>query len=188
MAGVPSKKLEGVRKKGKDGLEGAFGSSGAARKIYDERTPHGAADCTAEGGQRSLPDSCRAHRFCEAFDDALADHAGRLGGDVAWRKTCASGGDDQVCCLCPLAQSGRDHVEFVGDDLTGDGGDSRPAEQRGDGGAGEVLSRARETAITDSDHESSGGGREFRGHLFSLRCLERLMAKQHRAGLTIVRR
>ena len=97
-------------------------------------------------------------------------------------------GDDQIGRLCSLAQRGYDHVEFVGDDLAGDGGDSRLAEQRGDGGAGEVLPRAREAAITDGDHHGSGCGGKFRGHLFSLRPLEQPRAKQHRPGLTIVRR
>lgn len=188
MAGVSPKKLKGVGEKWKDGLQRAISPSGATRKIHDERSPHGSADCTAEGGERSLPDACGPHRFGQTFDDALADHAGRLGGDISWGKSCAAGGDDQVCGLCPLAQGGGDHVELVRDDLAADGGDSRPAEQRGDGRAGEVLPRARETAITDSDYQGSGCGGEFRRHLFSLRPLAQMTAKQHRAGLTIVRR
>jgi hypothetical protein len=97
MAGVSPKKLKGVGEKRKDGLEGCFGTAGAAGKINDERRPHGAADGTAEGGQRSLPDSCRAHCFGQAFDDAFANHAGRLRSDVAWSESCASCRDDQAC-------------------------------------------------------------------------------------------
>lgn len=121
MAGVPPKKLKGVWKKRKDGLEGCFGSSRAARKIHDESSPYSAADGTAEGSERGLAGSCRPHRFGQALDDAFADHAGRLWSDIAWSETCASGSDDQVCCLDPLAQSGRDRIELVGDDLASDG-------------------------------------------------------------------
>lgn len=188
MAGISPKKLKSVGEKRKDGLEGGFGSSGVAREIHDESSPDGSADGTAEGGQRSLANSHRPHRFGQTFDDALTHDAGGLGGDVARGKTGASCGDDQIGRLCSLAQRGYDHVEFVGDDLAGDGGDSRLAEQRGDGGAGEVLPRAREAAITDGDHQGSGCGGKFRGHLFSLRPLEQPRAKQHRPGLTIVRR
>jgi hypothetical protein len=110
-----------------------------------------------------------AHEFGEAFNEAVADEAGGLGGDVALGEAGASGGDDELGGLGVEVEGVDDVVELVGQDAELDVGDSGLVKEAGDGGAGEVVLLAAVAAVADGEDDGAGVGGETGSHVSSLR-------------------
>ena len=142
-------------KKREDGFERRARAGGAAGKIDDERTAEASTDRAAEGSIGRVLYALGAHALGEALDDAIADEAGGLGGDIARGQSSASGGDDEVGFTRVMAESLGDLVDFVGEDASRDRG-AKGFKDGGDGGSGEVFALAVETTVADGEGDCAG--------------------------------
>jgi hypothetical protein len=103
-----------MRQQRKDGAEGAFGPTGAAGKVQNQRpatdardVPSDAADASAQSSVRSVPSALLPQQLGNPGNKSRADSKRGLRCNVAWGKSCASGGQHQGCSAGSFAQ-GRD--------------------------------------------------------------------------------
>ena len=146
---MPAQQLECVRNQRKDSFEGVLSSPGASGQIDDEGTANGPADGAAQGSERSLPNSHCAHAFGQPFDEPFADHPGCLRSNVSRSKSRTSCSDDQVRGGGPPPQSFCNEIDLIGNCFPGDDRKSRPFQEIGDGGAGEILSKSLKTTVAN---------------------------------------
>jgi len=105
-----------------------------------------------------------AHALGEAFDEALADLAGGLGGDVAGSEAGAASCEDEGCGLGVSAKGGRDEGLLVGEGFGCGRLKAGLEEEFDDGGTGAVDLAALKTAVADGEDDGAGVGREGGGH------------------------
>jgi len=87
--------------------------------------------------------------FRQSFDETLTDHPGSLRGNVPWGEPCTSRSDNQVGGEGPPPQSFCNEIDLIGNCFTSDDRKSRPLQEIGDGGAGEILSKSLKTTVAN---------------------------------------
>lgn len=162
-------------------MKRALSTTRAAGQIEDEGCPDGSADGAAECGEGSLERSRGAHPFGQSVNDALADHPGGFGRDIARGKSCASSGKDEICGFCTAAQSSRDRFQFIGHNLAGDGCEPSLLEQICYERAREVLPGSLKGAVADGQDQGTRLGGKSWAHLLSLRPLVALLQEDRLA-------
>ena len=172
MSRSTGEKFEGVGQKRQESDERGPSSGGAAGEIENEGFAYGAADGAAEGGEGGVEEAFGAHAFGEAVDDAVADLAGGFGSDVAGGEAGSAGRHNEVGGDGLGAEGVGDLVEFVGQDVGLDAGDTCGLKEVYDGGAGEVGLEPGGAAVADGEDDGAGICAEWRCHLTSLRELQ----------------
>ena len=154
-----------MRKEGKDGGQGGPGSVYAAREIDDEAAARGAAEGSAERGERGAQKAGGTHALSEAVDDSVADEACGLGGDVPGGDAGSACGNYELRRGGVVFQGGGDLVEFVGERGGFYIADACCRKELEHGGAGEVGLLAARAAVADRHDDGAGVGWEGVGHI-----------------------
>lgn len=158
-----------MREQGQDRLKRGYGACGVSGEVEDQSVSDGAADPPAKRGEGGLPEAGEAHAFREAVDEALADDARGLGGDIAGGEAGAAGGNDQGCGGGMATKRVDNPIQFIGNRFHCRGYDPGGFETCADGGSREVLLTAVEAAITDGEDGGASTGGEGLIHGSSLR-------------------
>lgn len=151
MLGEAMEQIDGVGQDRERGLKGGDGSDGAAGDIQDDGDAEGSAEGAAEGGERSFAQAGGAHQLGDAVEEAVADGAGGLRGNVAGSDAGAPGGNDEIGGSGGAAEGILDGGAIVGDDDADNGLKTGGFEGAREGGAGEILAESAGAGVAHGD-------------------------------------
>ncbi len=134
-----------------DGFERLHCRCGVAGNIDDKPAAECAGNGAAHGGEGSRFQSLAAHELAEPIQDAFADRACGLRGDVAGRNSSTPRGNDKLRPPCLLAQGGDNLFHLIRKDQNSLNVVIRLTKTSGNRGPGTVFAQTCKTRVAYRD-------------------------------------